>query len=228
MSKWWSQSCLTSRRPSASMETLRERGATASIPSHICPSVGPCSLSKNAVPDLGQTAFGRRDVEWRTVEKFPDYEVSETGLVCSTKSGARRLLKPIPRKGSGHLYVFLYDGHGRSRKFYVHALVLTAFLGPCPQGQVCRHLDGNSANNDKNNLCWGTYLQNSRDTQDHGHQLRGEHAKSHKLTAEQVMEIRRIHGTRPLRDIARDYGVSHTAIRRAALGIKWAYLEAQT
>jgi hypothetical protein len=39
-----------------------------------------------------------------------------------------------------------------------------------------------------------------------------------------VREIRELHGTVTLRELGRRYGVSHTAVRRAALGIKWGHI----
>jgi len=74
------------------------------------------------------------------------------------------------------------------------------------------------------NLKWGTPLENTEDKRRHGTIPRGESAGGAKLTEAQVLEIRRRHGTASLRSLAREFGVSHTAIRRAALGIKWAHL----
>lgn len=53
----------------------------------------------------------------------------------------------------------------------------------------------------------------------------GERSGTHKLTEAEVLEIRKARGTASLRELGAKYGVSHTAIRRAMLGIKWGYLE---
>lgn len=45
------------------------------------------------------------------------------------------------------------------------------------------------------------------------------------LSLAEVLEIRKARGTASLRELGAKYGVSHTAIRRAMLGIKWGYLE---
>ena len=58
--------------------------------------------------------------------------------------------------------------NGKSRIFRVHRLVLEAFVGPCPNGLEARHLDGNPANNNRNNLCWGTPAENTEDKRKHG------------------------------------------------------------
>jgi hypothetical protein len=50
----------------------------------------------------------------------------------------------------------------------VHRLVLTAFVGPRPPNEECRHLDGNSKNSRLSNLIWGTKIANALDKKRHG------------------------------------------------------------
>jgi hypothetical protein len=45
----------------------------------------------------------------------------------------------------------------------IHTLVLEAFVGPCPPGQMCCHWDDNPRNNHIANLRWGTHSENERD-----------------------------------------------------------------
>jgi len=49
------------------------------------------------------------------------------------------------------------------KSFRVHRLVLEAFIGPRPDGMVCRHLNDDKADNTLANLAWVTYLENSAD-----------------------------------------------------------------
>jgi len=44
--------------------------------------------------------------------------------------------------------------HGKSVTYPVHRLVLLAFMGPCPKGMRCRHLNGVRNDNRLVNLCW--------------------------------------------------------------------------
>lgn len=165
------------------------------------------------------------DIEWRYVPGFPQYLVSSTGLVKSIKIASKhKILRPIVRKETGHLYVFLYEERKR-HKCYVHRIVAQAFLGAPPPDMVCRHLDGNPKNNTFSNLAWGTNQENSDDKWLHGTMPVGEKCVTHKLTEQDVLHIRQLHGQESLRALAKRFGVSHTSIRRAAIGMKWSYLK---
>lgn len=111
---------------------------------------------------------------WRPVVGFEgSYEVSDYGRVRSLPrraSNGRRLGARILKSQAtsyGYLCVFLYRDNGPEfRK--VHTLVLEAFVGPAPAGQICRHLDGNPANPSLMNLKWGTHSENNLDQVAHG------------------------------------------------------------
>ena len=75
------------------------------------------------------------------------------------------------------------------------------------------------------NLCWGSRQENVDDKRVNDKMPVGERSGTHKLTEAEVLEIRKARGTASLRELGAKYGVSHTAIRRAMLGIKWGYLE---
>src|SRR5262249_43840339 len=99
-------------------------------------------------------ALPQQDEVWRDVPGCEGlYRVSTHGRVESQersivyKDGR---VYAIPRKilrqqsdGRGYLFVALYRVRRRDENFKVHALVLLAFVGPCPPGMECRHLDGN-------------------------------------------------------------------------------------
>jgi hypothetical protein len=105
------------------------------------------------------------------------YSISNTGEVRSdlrviersdgkTQRVYPRNLKPAADR-KGYLYVNLWrDNIGAT--CYIHQLVLRAFVGPCPDGQEIRHLDGNSMNNRLDNLQYGTRSENFLDTVRHG------------------------------------------------------------
>lgn len=111
---------------------------------------------------------------------------------------------------------------GKARTRLVHQLVLEAFVGPARAGQVCRHLDGNPANNRLENLAWGTMAENSQDTIRHGRVRRGSELHNARLTADQVKAIRA--DARMQSVIANEYGVDQSHISRIKSGDVWAHV----
>jgi hypothetical protein len=119
-------------------------------------------------------AFAESDdaERWLPIPFWPDYDVSNIGRVRSWRGhgfNKRRASVPLIRKpckaGKGYLVV------SPGRKFkpeYVHRLVMFIFVGPCPEGHECRHLDGDRTNNRLTNLEWGTPEQNGEDKVLHG------------------------------------------------------------
>jgi hypothetical protein len=79
------------------------------------------------------------------------YEVSDQGAV-RVKYGY--LLKP--RFDKNGLCSVTLSKSGSSRRFFVHRLVLSTFIGAALPDQVGRHRDENNANNRLTNLYWDT------------------------------------------------------------------------
>lgn len=135
--------------------------------------------------------------EFRPVEGYPGYRVSSDGRVesCWTRRGRYcvptetwRPLKPILR--GGYPSVNLARG-GKKTICRIHRLVLEAFVGPCPEGHVACHGDGDRANNDLSNLRWDTPRANSDDSLRHGTRAMGSRCRSAKLGERDILEIRR-------------------------------------
>lgn len=99
----------------------------------------------------------------REIENFPGYWVTTAGRIWSDKSN--RYLKGF-LDDWGYIKVGLYRNDKR-HIFRLHRLILSAYYGPCPDGYVCRHLDGNPVNNTVDNLRWGTPKENSQDSLRH-------------------------------------------------------------
>jgi len=105
---------------------------------------------------------------WRQIPGHPGYEVSDHGRVRSvdryveTKNGQRRfyrgqMLRP-GKSSNGYFTVALGAGNSRC----VHELVLLAFVGPCPAGNLAYHEDDDPTHNRLSNLRWGTPSENSK------------------------------------------------------------------
>ena len=167
-------------------------------------------------------------VQYEEIAGFPGYRIGTDGSVWSSRrqrgqrgkaragpiyyvSDTWRRLRP-QRKSDGYIHAELYTGDGKPRYRRVHALVLEAFVGPCPAGQECCHQDGNRANCQLSNLRWGTRSQNMRERAAHGVQIGSGHHNA-KLTETDVKEIRRRHaaGTTQ-RSIAAAFNVSGSLI----------------
>lgn len=107
--------------------------------------------------------------QWKPCPGYEDtHEVSDQGRVRSVdtvlvnRNGVRRRwrgreLTPSPN-ALGYMMVTLSGNTTRK----VAPLVLTAFVGPRPDGHVVLHLDSDPANNTLGNLRWGTQSENIR------------------------------------------------------------------
>jgi hypothetical protein len=126
----------------------------------------------------------------KEIPNFPNYCVTKGGRVWSkprrgsSKNG--KWLKQII-DSSGYLHINLYNNRGR-RRYPIHHVVLNVFVGLCPIGMECRHLDGNKKNNKLNNLNWGTHSENAKDMVKHN-KLIGERKCNHKLAVPDVRMI---------------------------------------
>ena len=95
--------------------------------------------------------------EWRTIDTFPNYAVSNLGrvkriLTQTGKSLGDRVLSPYIGWGGARM-VNLSD-RGRHRSMRISRLVATAFL-PNPDGlQIVLHKDGDIMNDRLDNLQW--------------------------------------------------------------------------
>lgn len=127
-----------------------------------------------------------------TFPGFDGYEISDMGRarcwkVYHGKPGPR-LLK-YNRNTKGYRMYALHKDDDSMQSFVAHRLVMTAFVGPRPDGMEVRHLDGNKDNNNLTNLAYGTASQNTLDTVEHGtHPMaRKTHCKNgHEFTPENI------------------------------------------
>ena len=91
-------------------------------------------------------------MNWKTINGYDDYQVSDEGEVRSLKFGKTIIRKPSTNM-QGYFRVSLWQ-NGEEKHYKVHRLVLCAFVGPCPAGMEANHLDGDKSNNRLENLEW--------------------------------------------------------------------------
>ena len=165
---------------------------------------------------------------WQDIPGYEGrYQASDQGRIRSvdryvrcgkggkgTKLLKGRVLRPAAQSSDPHLSVVLgHKAHGS----LVHRLVALTFLGPCPEGQEVRHLDGNPQNNRLGNLAYGTRTENILDVYTTGRPWR-------KLTAAQASDIReRLQKGERGVDLAREYGVGQACISAIKHGRTFAW-----
>jgi hypothetical protein len=103
--------------------------------------------------------------------------------------------------------------------------VLAAFVGPRPNGQLIRHVDGNAKNNQLGNLSYGTQIENMADALRHGTVARGRRLPQAKLDEEKVLNIRRRFSTgETIKTLALEHGVSWASLQDVVLGVSWRHV----
>jgi hypothetical protein len=170
---------------------------------------------------------------YRECIAIPDYNrryyISKTGNVVSFKRGRMTILKPVLTGSAGYLAVNLYDQQGKMRMVRVHVLMLLTFVGPRPEGQIIRHLDGDRNNNCLYNLTYGTYAENEADKQRHG--TWGKNGRGLPICNNEslVRKIRNDYLNRKalcatVRSIAAKYGIAHSTVCKIGKKQQWAWV----
>lgn len=181
---------------------------------------------------------------WRDVKGYEGfYQVSSWGRVKSLprivpmKNGPNGTFlnrtyrvgeKMLKGSWDGHYFHVILSQSWKEEVRLIHRLVLEAFVGPAPEGMQCRHLDGDSKNNQLSNVCWGTVGENGGDRVRHGTargQPAGEGHSQAKLTETQVREIRfrTLQGERPC-NLGREFNISEATIRDIRNRKSWKHI----
>lgn len=160
------------------------------------------------------------------------YEVSNMGRVKSFFEGAGRkrtvgfagkILKET-YAGAGYPTVQLTN-NGQKVKHYIHALVLSAFVGPRPQGMVCCHNNSNKEDNRLINLRYDTVWGNADAAVKLG-SVKGQKNGVAKLTDEDVLSIRRLRAQgASLKVLANAYGVTESTVSEIVRHLRWSHIE---
>ena len=167
------------------------------------------------------------------------YEISNHGRVRSldrripnTRGSGTRLIKGtlvIPHGcGWKRRYLFVrLSKEGKQKNFYVHTLVLEAFIGPCPEGMEACHGANRHTDNSLQNLSWGTKGQNMQDKIRDQTTLHGERNHRSKLTADAVVNIKKLHSEgKSYKQIGELHSISHKYVWQVVKSKRWKHLNA--
>ena len=100
------------------------------------------------------------DEEWRQIEGYPDYFVSDMGNVYSERS--HKVLTPVLQR-DGYVRIALRNENG-PRLFHIQRLVVEAFIGEIDEGLEVNHINHNRSDNRLSNLEIVSRSENMRDT----------------------------------------------------------------
>jgi hypothetical protein len=166
---------------------------------------------------------------WKPIAGFPHSEVSNHGRVRSLFRGGCKL-RCLITHANGYLTLTLQRKSFR-RRYRVHVLVATAFLGPKPKRMDVNHKDGVKTNNCVENLEYMTHSENCK----HGFTLglsftpfrefQGVKHPMAILNNDSVRAIRKKYrdGT-PRRTLAKQYGISYYTVWDITTGRSWTHI----
>lgn len=125
------------------------------------------------------------EIEFKTIDRFPDYRFGSDGSVWSRRRGdCSRMKCSIDKKGYASVTL-----HGKA--YRLHRIILEAFRGPCPEGmEGCHGPDPTRTNNAIDNLRWDTPSGNVSECVSQGRHKSGYVGTNMRLTDEQVREVR--------------------------------------
>jgi predicted DNA-binding protein YlxM (UPF0122 family) len=141
---------------------------------------------------------------WKPTIEDKYYEVSNYGRV---RHDGRVLSGSVHK--DGYIYVNI-----RGKQYPKHKVVAEVFVLNPSNKPFVNHIDGNKQNCVDTNLEWCTQSENSKHAHDTNLQPKGLSTYKGKFTTEQREEIKVLwdSGKYSRREIARQYGVSHTCI----------------
>jgi len=192
-------------------------------------------------------ATQNRSAEWRVIQSFPDYEVSDQGVIRRRVPHSRLknslpaghivpqwvLRTPFKRRDGSKLIkqykaVSLYDAEKRIKKnVLVNRIVCEAFHGPAPtERHQAAHNNGYSFDNRAGNLRWASPEENQADRTEHGtHNKGSRHGMSRITETDVIAIISRLMAGEDEASIAAVYGVGRTTVTRIRLGTTWEHVK---
>lgn len=176
--------------------------------------------------------------EWRPIPGFEGfYEASSLGRIrsldrVSRSNGQLRKFngRVLSQGVSPQKYpVVVLSVNGKSTSSRVHNLIASAFYCDKRPDYVVNHIDGDKSNNRPDNLEWVTHSQNTTFAAMEARRTRkrrslGPRTRTGPLTADDVLDIRRLAKSYRLSEIARHFGLHRNTVTRIVHGRTWRHL----
>lgn len=162
--------------------------------------------------------------------KNPRYLVSNNGRVFSKFSHHRSgIIQHNPPKEltrrigtAGYWVVFPMFERGKQRCQFCHRMVLEAWVGECPRGLQCAHMDGTRTNCTLENLRWVSPAENMFHQRQHGTALLGERNHNAKLTdAQAIAVVAMRHAGFGPKQISGLFGITRQSVQQIVRGEKY-------
>jgi hypothetical protein len=147
--------------------------------------------------------------------------VDKNGPVLRSELGPCWTFSPVTDCGYGRLRV-----SGEKAKAYAHCVSWELHRGAIPKGLYVLHRCDNKACVNPEHLFLGTKADNNHDRNKKGRQAKGEGHSRHKLSTEQVLEIRRRAHSERLTDLASEFGIAASTISNIKSGRIWRHVRA--
>lgn len=164
--------------------------------------------------------------ERRPIPGYPGYEIEADGTVWSSRQRRPLAHRMTPRLDHhGYPRVSLVGMDGRALGRPVHSLVALAFIGSRPPGAQVNHKDGNKLNAHPENLEYVSSAENHHHATVNGLKPRGERVNTAKLTAADVLQIRRLFAEgASCRAIAERYRLHHKHVNNIVARRDWKHI----
>ena len=136
--------------------------------------------------------------------------------------GDECLIWPYAKDKNGYAII---NGYGPSR--LVSRISCEEENGPPQPNDEAAHLCGKGHQGcvSRKHLSWKSSKENAADRTSHGTEVRGHDVPCSKLTEDDVRIIRSLRGTKPQREIGRDFNVNPSVISRIFSKEIWGWLE---
>lgn len=115
--------------------------------------------------------------------------------------------------------------NSKTKKYFIHRLVLEAFVGPCPEGMECCHNNGDPSDNKLENLRWDSKTENAKDRIKHGTHRQGEKINTAKIKGDEVWLIKKlIHNNICSEKIMKIFKISSSIYYKIKNRVTWKHI----